>query len=108
MASLGVTYHYEEQCIIELAQQVNASSICSFCSRMKRGRWVLLPFSCPFRLYLRFALLCVVLCFFFFLCFKKNTVVYRFVVVYRFAVVGDAVAAAVLLLLLLLVLLVLT
>ena len=38
VASLGLPYFYEEQAIIDMAQAANASSICSFCSRMKRGR----------------------------------------------------------------------
>nr|XP_018898965.1 PREDICTED: uncharacterized protein LOC109031724 [Bemisia tabaci] len=35
---LGVHYLYEKQPILEQAASVNCSSICSFCSRMKRGR----------------------------------------------------------------------
>lgn len=38
MKKLGVPYFYEEQCIIESAKGINPGSICSFCSRMKRGR----------------------------------------------------------------------
>ncbi|KAJ8037376.1 Cysteine desulfurase 1, chloroplastic [Holothuria leucospilota] len=40
LAKLGVPYFYEEQCIIEQASNVEGGcdSICSFCSRMKRGR----------------------------------------------------------------------
>ena len=37
MAALGVTYHYEQQPLIEAAKEAGASSICSWCSRMKRG-----------------------------------------------------------------------
>ena len=37
MAALGVTYHYEQQPLIDAAKEANASSICSWCSRMKRG-----------------------------------------------------------------------
>lgn len=37
MAALGVTYHYEQQPVIDAAKDANASSICSWCSRMKRG-----------------------------------------------------------------------
>lgn len=37
--SLGVPYHYEEQDIIGMASKLPVcESICSFCSRMKRGR----------------------------------------------------------------------
>ncbi|ELU08113.1 hypothetical protein CAPTEDRAFT_90010, partial [Capitella teleta] len=39
LASLGIPYFYEEQSIMETAQQLpDVASICSFCSRMKRGR----------------------------------------------------------------------
>lgn len=39
LAALGVPYFYEEQCIVEQASTLpECSSICSFCSRMKRGR----------------------------------------------------------------------
>ncbi|XP_038055890.1 uncharacterized protein LOC119727885 [Patiria miniata] len=40
LASLGVPYFYEEQCIIDAAAGLEGGcdSICSFCSRMKRGR----------------------------------------------------------------------
>ncbi|XP_065845865.1 uncharacterized protein [Oscarella lobularis] len=39
LASLNVPYFYEEQGIIEQASQLDVClSICSFCSRMKRGR----------------------------------------------------------------------
>lgn len=41
LKSLGVPYFYEEQCIMDSAMEKgpeNVSSICSFCSRMKRGR----------------------------------------------------------------------
>uniref|UniRef100_A0A8D9FGV6 tRNA 2-thiocytidine biosynthesis protein TtcA n=1 Tax=Cacopsylla melanoneura TaxID=428564 RepID=A0A8D9FGV6_9HEMI len=38
LASLGVHYLYEEQPILEQAAATDPSSICSFCSRMKRGR----------------------------------------------------------------------
>lgn len=38
LASLGVTYHYVEEPIIELADEhMDNDSFCSFCSRMKRG-----------------------------------------------------------------------
>uniref|UniRef100_A0A1B6M060 tRNA(Ile)-lysidine/2-thiocytidine synthase N-terminal domain-containing protein n=1 Tax=Graphocephala atropunctata TaxID=36148 RepID=A0A1B6M060_9HEMI len=36
--ALGVHYLFEEQQILETASQVDCKSICSFCSRMKRGR----------------------------------------------------------------------
>lgn len=38
--ALGIPYFYEEQHIIKAAQQAQGevTSICSFCSRMKRGR----------------------------------------------------------------------
>ncbi|VDN96716.1 unnamed protein product, partial [Rodentolepis nana] len=40
LAELGVKYHYEEQKIMDKASELGeqCSSICSFCSRMKRGR----------------------------------------------------------------------
>ncbi|XP_056010628.1 uncharacterized protein LOC125679381 isoform X2 [Ostrea edulis] len=39
LASLNVPYYYESQCIMDQAQSLeNCASICSFCSRMKRGR----------------------------------------------------------------------
>ncbi|KAG1709779.1 tRNA-cytidine(32) 2-sulfurtransferase [Nymphon striatum] len=40
LAKLNVPYFYEEQCIIEQAATLpeQCTSICSFCSRMKRGR----------------------------------------------------------------------
>ncbi|XP_022255761.1 uncharacterized protein LOC106471439 [Limulus polyphemus] len=39
LSALGVPYFYEEQGIVEQASQLpECSSICSFCSRMKRGR----------------------------------------------------------------------
>eukprot|EP00118_Oscarella_pearsei_P017421 m.172220 g.172220 ORF g.172220 m.172220 type:complete len:899 (+) comp39084_c0_seq8:2372-5068(+) len=39
LAALGVPYFYEEQGIIDQASQLDVcASICSFCSRMKRGR----------------------------------------------------------------------
>ncbi|XP_013390956.1 uncharacterized protein LOC106159276 [Lingula anatina] len=40
LASLGVPYYYEEQCILDTAMNLpyECASICSFCSRMKRGR----------------------------------------------------------------------
>ncbi|KAL1459983.1 hypothetical protein WDU94_011925 [Cyamophila willieti] len=38
LAALGVHYLYEEQPILEQAAAADPSSICSFCSRMKRGR----------------------------------------------------------------------
>lgn len=38
LAELNVPYFYEEQCIMESATQIDVDSICSFCSRMKRGR----------------------------------------------------------------------
>lgn len=37
MKLLGIPYFYEQQPIIELAKEKNAKSICSWCSRMKRG-----------------------------------------------------------------------
>merc|ERR1712029_580790 len=37
-AELGVPYLYEEQAIMKQAMEIDASSICAFCSRMKRGR----------------------------------------------------------------------
>ncbi|XP_045105735.1 uncharacterized protein LOC123501165 isoform X2 [Portunus trituberculatus] len=39
LASLGVPYFFEQQDILgQAAEQQNLNSICSFCSRMKRGR----------------------------------------------------------------------
>ncbi|RUS69527.1 hypothetical protein EGW08_022710, partial [Elysia chlorotica] len=40
LASLKVPYFYESQCILETAEKLpyECASICSFCSRMKRGR----------------------------------------------------------------------
>lgn len=40
LAQLGVPYFYEEQTILQTAENLpyECSSICSFCSRMKRGR----------------------------------------------------------------------
>ena len=38
LEQLGVEYLYEQQDIMGQALQSNASSICAFCSRMKRGR----------------------------------------------------------------------
>lgn len=38
LEALGVHYLYEEQQILETATMVDCKSICSFCSRMKRGR----------------------------------------------------------------------
>lgn len=41
MKSLGVPYFFEEQCIMQTAMEKGpeqVSSICSFCSRLKRGR----------------------------------------------------------------------
>jgi len=40
LAALGVPYFYESQCILETAENLpyECASICSFCSRMKRGR----------------------------------------------------------------------
>ncbi|XP_002119654.2 uncharacterized protein LOC100175538 [Ciona intestinalis] len=38
MESLNIEYFYEKQGIMDQATSVNASSVCSFCSRMKRGR----------------------------------------------------------------------
>jgi hypothetical protein len=38
LASLGVEYFYEEQAIMAQALAAEASSICAFCSRLKRGR----------------------------------------------------------------------
>lgn len=38
MAALGIEYFYESQCIIDAAGKIDAMrSLCSFCSRMKRG-----------------------------------------------------------------------
>jgi selenocysteine lyase/cysteine desulfurase/tRNA(Ile)-lysidine synthase TilS/MesJ len=38
LEQLGVHYLYEEQDIMAQAKKIEASSICAFCSRMKRGR----------------------------------------------------------------------
>eukprot|EP00090_Calanus_glacialis_P001177 TRINITY_DN10816_c0_g1_i1.p1 TRINITY_DN10816_c0_g1~~TRINITY_DN10816_c0_g1_i1.p1 ORF type:complete len:1070 (-),score=297.95 TRINITY_DN10816_c0_g1_i1:54-3263(-) len=38
LEQLGVEYFYEQQDIMTQAMESNASSICAFCSRMKRGR----------------------------------------------------------------------
>ena len=38
LAELNVPYFYEEQCIMDSAAAIDVASICSFCSRMKRGR----------------------------------------------------------------------
>jgi len=38
MQQLGIEYLYEEQDIMSQALKIDASSICAFCSRMKRGR----------------------------------------------------------------------
>uniref|UniRef100_A0A1B6C4J5 tRNA(Ile)-lysidine/2-thiocytidine synthase N-terminal domain-containing protein n=1 Tax=Clastoptera arizonana TaxID=38151 RepID=A0A1B6C4J5_9HEMI len=38
LEALGVHYMYEEQAILESAAEVECTSVCSFCSRMKRGR----------------------------------------------------------------------
>ena len=38
LAELGVPYLYEEQDIMKAAKEANCTSICAFCSRMKRGR----------------------------------------------------------------------
>ena len=38
LAQLKVPYLYEEQDIMKAAKEANCSSICAFCSRMKRGR----------------------------------------------------------------------
>jgi len=38
LAKLGVPYFYEVQGILQQAEAIDCSSICSFCSRMKRGR----------------------------------------------------------------------
>ena len=38
LSQLGVEYFYEQQDIMGQALQTKASSICAFCSRMKRGR----------------------------------------------------------------------
>ena len=38
LEQLGVEYFYEQQDIMSQAMESNASSICAFCSRMKRGR----------------------------------------------------------------------
>eukprot|EP00047_Mylnosiga_fluctuans_P015090 m.43252 g.43252 ORF g.43252 m.43252 type:complete len:1037 (+) comp5771_c0_seq1:72-3182(+) len=37
MKSLGIPYFFESQPLLELAKQTNPSSICAWCSRMKRG-----------------------------------------------------------------------
>lgn len=37
LKALGVPYYFESQNVIELAKEKGASSICSWCSRMKRG-----------------------------------------------------------------------
>ena len=38
MQSLGVTYHYLSEPIVELAKsKMQGDSLCAFCSRMKRG-----------------------------------------------------------------------
>ncbi len=37
LARLGIPYFFESQNIIEVAKECQASSICSWCSRMKRG-----------------------------------------------------------------------
>ena len=38
LQSLGVTYHYLSQPIVELAKtKLNGDSLCAFCSRFKRG-----------------------------------------------------------------------
>ena len=41
LKELGVEYLYEEQAIMKQALEANCSSICAFCSRMKRGRMYL-------------------------------------------------------------------
>lgn len=38
LSELGLTYFFERQDIFDQAMNVSAASICSFCSRMKRGR----------------------------------------------------------------------
>lgn len=38
LLSLGIEYFYEEQNIIEQAANFRCKSVCSFCSRMKRGK----------------------------------------------------------------------
>lgn len=38
LAALGVPYLYEEQSIMAQALAADCSSICAFCSRLKRGR----------------------------------------------------------------------
>ena len=38
LEQLGVEYFYEQQDIMGQALEANATSICAFCSRMKRGR----------------------------------------------------------------------
>ena len=40
LGALGVEYLYEEQPIMAQALAAQCSSICAFCSRMKRGRSV--------------------------------------------------------------------
>ncbi|XP_049852081.1 uncharacterized protein LOC126329096 [Schistocerca gregaria] len=37
MAQLGIEYFYDSQPLISIAGEINPSSICSWCSRMKRG-----------------------------------------------------------------------
>ena len=37
MEAVGVPYFYESQGLISQAKELDPSSICSFCSRMKRG-----------------------------------------------------------------------
>ncbi len=37
MKQLGINYFYEQQPLIDSAKKANATSICSWCSRMKRG-----------------------------------------------------------------------
>jgi tRNA(Ile)-lysidine synthase TilS/MesJ len=37
MKDLGIKYFYEEHPIIQIASDVDPSSLCGFCSRMKRG-----------------------------------------------------------------------
>jgi hypothetical protein len=39
LGQLGVDYLYEQQDIMRMAQEAGASSICAYCSRMKRGWW---------------------------------------------------------------------
>ena len=38
LAELAIPYLYEEQDIMKAAKEANCTSICAFCSRMKRGR----------------------------------------------------------------------